>query len=66
MTKVERLEKEVQSLEQTELEAFREWFYEYDSEKWDKQIESDVCSGRLDNIAGKSLAEHRDGRSKNL
>ncbi len=66
MTKVEKLEREVQSLEQTELEAFREWFYEYDSEKWDNQIEKDVHSGRLDKIAEKSLIEHGNGRSKKL
>lgn len=66
MTKVEKLEREVQKLTRTELAAFREWFREYDSDEWDQQIEGDVRAGRLDKIAEEALAEHKAGRTKEL
>lgn len=66
MTKVEKLEKEIRELDQAELIAFREWFHEFESEKWDRQIEEDVRSGRLDKLAEKSIDAHRAGRSTKL
>lgn len=66
MTKVERLEREVQKLSRAELAAFREWFQKYDSEQWDRQIEEDVRAGRLDKLAEEALAEHKAGRTKEL
>lgn len=66
MTKVEKLEREIQKLDQAELVIFREWFHEFDSEQWDRQIEKDIRSGRLDKLAEKSIAAHRAGKSKKL
>jgi hypothetical protein len=66
MTKVEKLEREIQKLDHAELIAFREWFHEYYSDKWDRQIEKDIRSGRLDKLAEKSIDAHRAGRSTKL
>lgn len=53
MTKVQTIEKEVQSLNQKELSEFRNWFQEFDSEVWDAQIEQDAQSAKLDKIGFK-------------
>ena len=66
MTKVEKLEREVQNLSPTQLEAFREWFREYDADEWDRQIEEDVRAGRMDKLAEEALAEYKDGATKEL
>ena len=66
MTKVEKLEIEIRKLEESELTKFREWFYEYDSVNWDKQIGEDILSGRLDKLANDAIAQHTDGRSTKL
>ena len=66
MTKVEQLEQAVQKLSPAELAAFREWFRKYDSEEWDQQIDKDVREGKLDKLAGESLAEHEAGRTHEL
>ena len=42
MSKIENIEREVQKLTPAELEAFRRWFYEFDAQAWDRQIEEDV------------------------
>ena len=66
MSKVESIEKQVQGLTETELTAFRKWFLEFDAEAWDTQIERDSASGRLENLAKKSLKDHDSGRSTEL
>ncbi len=50
MTRVELIEKEVATLSKDELREFRRWFAEFDAEAWDRQIEEDVRSGRLDAV----------------
>ncbi|TMA10055.1 MAG: hypothetical protein E6J89_11335 [Deltaproteobacteria bacterium] len=66
MSKVKNIEREIQKLTPSELEAFRRWFREYDSDEWDRQIEEDVRAGKLDKLAEEALAAHRAGKSKEL
>ncbi|HEY3303031.1 MAG TPA: hypothetical protein VGL70_05790 [Candidatus Binatia bacterium] len=66
MSKVENIEREIQKLTPSELKAFRRWFHEYDSEEWDRQIEEDVGTGKLDQLAEEALAAHRAGKTKEL
>ena len=66
MTKVKKIEQDVRKLNRDELAAFRKWFREYDSDEWDRQIEEDVRSGKLDKLADEALAAHRAGKSKEL
>ena len=47
MTKVEKLENEVQQLNPDELASFRDWFRKYDSDEWDKEIEGEKNGVRL-------------------
>ncbi len=47
MTKIEKLEQDVQNLNREELAAFRKWFRVYDADAWDEQIEADVKAGKL-------------------
>ena len=48
MPDVKAIEDAVQSLPPNALAEFRLWFAEFDSAAWDRQIESDTTSGRLD------------------
>ena len=57
MTAIEKLEPEVRRLSREERAAFRDWFRRYDSDEWDREIEHDIRSGRLDALAEE--AEHR-------
>lgn len=38
MTTIEKLERDIEKLNSTELAAFRQWFAKYDAEEWDRQI----------------------------
>lgn len=64
--KVEELEKEVQQLSPDQLRQFRAWYEEFDSDKWDEQIEEDARSGKLDDIASQALQDHKAQKTKKL
>ena len=66
MDKIENIENEVRNLTAAELAAFRQWFLEFDAEAWDRQLEQDSASGKLADLARKSLADHKSGKSTEL
>lgn len=66
MTKLEKIERDIEALDPEELTRFRAWFAAFDAANWDARIESDVGSGKLDGLAERALAAHRDGRTRPL
>ena len=66
MSKIEVIENEVSQLSSSELSAFREWFFEFDAEAWDKQIERDSQSGKLESLAANALKDFQSGKSTEL
>ena len=59
MMRVEELEREIQKLDRVELAHLAQWFQNYASDEWDRQIESDIRSGKLDALAAEAYEEHR-------
>jgi len=66
VTKVERLEQEIVKLSRSERTALRQWLESYLADQWDREIETDARSGRLDRLARQALEAHRAGRTKAL
>ncbi len=66
MGKLEKIEGQVKQLTPEELQAFRDWLVQFDADAWDRQIESDARSGKLDNLADRALRDHRAGKSTEL
>jgi hypothetical protein len=66
MTQVEMLEQNVKQLSPGELAVFRSWFLEFDVAAWDRQIETDSESGKLDKLAQNAIEEHKAGKTKNI
>lgn len=63
MSKVEALEHEIETLSRAELNILRDWFFKFDADAWNRQIEADSRTGKLDAIAKDALAEHSQGKS---
>ncbi|MEW6713322.1 MAG: hypothetical protein AB1403_26110 [Candidatus Riflebacteria bacterium] len=63
---ITELEQAVTKLSEQELNRFREWFDEYYAEMWDRQIEADAKSGRLDDLLAEVDEEYNAGLSKPL
>ncbi len=66
MTKVQLIEQEIRKLSPEELAQLRDWFLELDAEQWDKQLERDAESGKLEKLFDKSVADHRAGKSREI
>lgn len=66
MSKVERIQTEIESLSDEEYSKLRQWFSERDWEKWDRQIEEDLGSGKLDFLIKEALDEKSKGNLKEL
>lgn len=64
MSQIEILEQTVKQLSPAELAAFRAWFIEFDAAEWDRQIERDSESGKLDRLAQNAIEEHKAGKTK--
>ena len=63
---VQELETAVTQLPSPELAQFSKWFEEYQADLWDKQIEQDALSGRLDALAEQANGEFEAGRCRPL
>jgi hypothetical protein len=59
---VEELETVVSSLSPEELARFSEWFGEFLADQWDRQIEADILTGRLDAAAKRADEDFEAGR----
>lgn len=66
MSKIEEIEKKVRGLKPDELEAFRKWFWDFDSQEWDRQFEKDVLSGKLDSLAEAALKSYKSGHCSEI
>jgi cytochrome c553 len=66
MTRLEKIEREIQSLSDEEFKALAAWMDEQRARQWDARIERDAKAGKLDKLAEKALAAHRAGRTRPL
>ncbi|MGH9194454.1 MAG: hypothetical protein ACRD1T_01780 [Acidimicrobiia bacterium] len=66
MSKLEKIQAAIESLSEEEYGRLREWFVEKDWEQWDREIEVDSQSGKLDFLVKEALEEKSEGRLKDL
>lgn len=63
---VQELETAITQLSPDELARFTEWFEEYKSDEWDRQIEADAAAGRLDDLIREAEDDIAAGRVRPL
>ena len=66
MSELEDIEKRIRNLAPEDLAKFRAWFVEFDHALWDRQIESDTKSGKLDHLVTEALADYKAGKAKKI
>jgi hypothetical protein len=66
MTRVQALERQIETLSPEELAELRAWLVEQDADAWDREIERDAASGKLDKLFARSLADHQAGKSREI
>ncbi|MEM9352184.1 MAG: hypothetical protein AAGA92_04150 [Planctomycetota bacterium] len=63
---IQELEDAIRQLSQEEFAQLAHWIDEYRAEQWDREIEADAGSGRLDEAAQRADADFDSGRCKPL
>lgn len=66
MSKLENIQAAIESLSEEEYSRLREWFVEKDWEQWDREIEVDSQSGKLDFLVKEALQKKSKGRLTDL
>lgn len=66
MPKVDEIKAAIEALSEEDYIQFRRWFTEKDWRRWDKEIELDSESGKLDFLIKEALNEKVEGRLKAL
>ena len=66
MSKVEKIEQEIEQLSRSEFAQLRDWILERDWASWDAQIDQDVRAGKLDEFVSESQEDYRAGRAREL
>jgi hypothetical protein len=60
------IQKAIQELPEKEQWKFKEWFDEFMSDQWDREIERDAAAGKLDKLMAKVDEDMNAGRCKPL
>jgi hypothetical protein len=59
MPELRALEEAVAALDPSALAEFRRWFAEFDAAAWDRQLEADLTSGKLDALLTEAEDDYR-------
>ncbi len=65
-SQLKKIEQAISQLSSEDLAKFRTWFAEFDAANWDRQFETDVATGRLDQLADKALKDLQQGKCTDL
>jgi hypothetical protein len=57
MTTLSEIESALQQLPESDTRQLSEWIQTYVDERWDRQIESDLASGKLDHLIARAEAD---------
>ncbi len=60
-TTVVDLQRSISELSKADYAVFRSWFWEREWEEWDRELEEDVATGKLDALADEALAAKERG-----
>ncbi len=66
MKNLSEIEKSVAKLAEDDFAKFRQWFWEYENEKWDARIEKDIAGKKLDGLASKAITDFNNGKYRTL
>lgn len=66
MPDVKAIEEAVQSLEPAALAEFRRWFADFDAAAWERQIDADATSGKLDALLAEAAQDFEKPSSRLL
>jgi hypothetical protein len=64
MRRVQEIEEAIQQLSPDEFTQLAKWIQELDQDRWDKQLDADAATGKLDFLFDEAQEEKRNGLLK--
>ncbi|MDZ4164708.1 MAG: hypothetical protein U1C55_06235 [Smithellaceae bacterium] len=64
MLEIAKIKTAIEELPEKDFAQLREWLWEKDWQKWDRQIEMDSESGKLDFLIREAFDEKKEGKLK--
>ena len=62
MSTVEQVEDALRRMTPEERATFRAWYAEFDADEWDRQLATDVATGRLDWLIAEAKQDKHEDR----
>lgn len=66
MNEVEVIEARIRDLPPQDFDCLREWFHNFENERWDQQIASDYKAGKFNKLIEKARSEFAQGKAREL
>jgi len=66
MTTIAEIQNAVVKLPEPEYKSFLKWFEHFEEEKWDRELESHINSGKLSAFGEKAISEFKKGKCQKL
>jgi len=63
MSTLQEIEMAIERLPREDLLKLTDWISSRFSDAWDRRIEDDISSGRLEGLAAEAIAEYRTGKT---
>lgn len=64
MSAVEEIKRAIEKLPKENFWELSGWLIQRHEEEWDRQIEQDIRSGKLDKFAQEAILEEREGKTR--
>ena len=66
MSEVQELEMRIRNLPSEDQARLRDWFFEFDNELWDRQIQADFKAGKFTSLMDEARKEFAEGKVREL
>ncbi len=66
MLTIEQIEAAILELPPDKFHQLLEWFSELDYRRWDEQLEQDIATGKLEDLAQEAIADFEAGRYREI
>jgi hypothetical protein len=63
---ITELEKAITQLSPEDFSQLLDWLEEFEADQWDKQIERDAASGKLDKLVEQAMKDYEAGKAREL
>lgn len=66
MSNIDRIKTEILTLTLSKFQRLRQWIFDIDYQRWNKQVERDISEGKLDILLEEAISEFEAGQCRKI